>query len=152
MGSYAFEVSREIDAPIDRVWEYLVSHDEWRRPFIESVRKLSDGVLEVGTRYENRGKLGPRELTLINEITELDPPHRLGWRQVNTDAPVVTNRGTYTLEQLDDRRTRFTLSVRSTTNGLASILAPVMPWMAKRVMGPKLMGQLEQGIAQTQNV
>jgi len=149
VGGFSFEMDTTIDAPIEKVWDYLVHHDEWRRPFIESVAELSDTGPGVGARYENRAKLGPIKQKVINEITEFQPPHRLGWRQVNDDALVVTNRGDYTLEKVGDSATRFVLSVESTTNGVMSIMAPLMPWMAKNVMAPKLLSQLKEGIAKT---
>lgn len=146
MGSYTFGVDTELDAPIQQVWEYLTTHDEWRQPFVESVRQVTDGEMEVGSRYENRARMGPVTMTLVNEITELDPPRRLGWRQV-TDGPMVTEAGSYTLEPLDGDRTRFTLSVRGSTRGVMRPLGRLVPVMARRMMAPRLLGQLRDGVA-----
>lgn len=147
MGTFSFEASTEIEAPITSVWEYLTTHDEWRRPFIQSVRPLSDGPMEVGSRYENEAKLGPRKLKVVNEITVHDPPRKLGWRQVS-DGPVVTEKGSYVLAAVGEDRTRFTLSVRGSTHGFTAILTPLLQAVMPRLMGKRFTSQLRDGVRQ----
>ncbi len=43
-----------------------------------SVTALNDGELTVGSRYENKVKLIGVTITVVNEITVIDPPNRLG--------------------------------------------------------------------------
>ena len=56
--SFLMEESIEIERPIDQVFDWMQEHDEWRLPYVRSVRPLTDGPMRVGSRYENRIKAG----------------------------------------------------------------------------------------------
>lgn len=146
MGIFVYEGSTEIDAPIDRVWQYLSTHDEWRKPFVESVRALTDGPMQVGSQYESVASMPGKTMPMINEITVHDPPRHLQWRQVNEDEMLVTTEGNYLLESIGENRTRFTLRnhYTSTIPGAGLLMRPMM----RLFMQPKLFGQLRKGVAE----
>lgn len=144
--SYVSRSSVEISAPIGHVWSYLLDHHGWRRPFVKSVRTLTDGKPGVGTRYEAdaAGRVEP----VINEITRFEPPHRLTWTQVNDDASITTTEGSYILEELPDGRTRFTFENTYATSGVASLFDRLARWVDKRFIGPRLLRQLREAVEQ----
>jgi hypothetical protein len=95
----------------DVVWDFLTSESNdvnWRAPWVVSVRSLTPGPLRVGTRYETVYRFFGRRQTVIVEVTELDRPRRLAWRQVDSET-VESNVGSYVLEPVD-RGTRFTVT------------------------------------------
>ena len=97
--------------PPDAVWAFLTtaSNDAgWRKPWVVSVRQPSDGPLAVGSRFETVYRFFGQRQVVIVELTELDPPHRMAWRQVD-EPTVVFNDGSYDLEP-SDGGTRFTVT------------------------------------------
>lgn len=145
MGTFTYEGSTEIDAPVEKVWEYLSTHDEWRKPFVESVRALTEGPLRVGARYESVTSMPGKKMSIVNEITIHDPPRHLQWRQINDDVMMVTTEGNYLLETASEGRTRFTLRnhYSSTIPGAGLLMPPMM----RLVIAPKLFRQLRDGVA-----
>jgi hypothetical protein len=75
------------------VWEFITSEANdvnWRAPWLRSVRRLSEGVVGVGTRYESVYRFFGRDDAVVVELTEITAPGRLAWRQHDgghTDAP-----------------------------------------------------------------
>jgi len=113
----------------DIVWEFLTSESNdvsWRAPWVRSVRKLSDGPLGVGTRYETEYRFFGRPQTVIVEITELDPSRRMAWRQVD-DPTIDVNVGRYELEPADSG-TRFTVAGTIQSHGWRRIIDPGFAW------------------------
>lgn len=93
------------------VWDFLTSDANdagWRGPWVRSVRQLTDGPLAVGSRYETVYRFFGQIQPVIVEVTELDPPRRMAWRQVESDT-IVSNVGSYELEPVDGG-TRFTVT------------------------------------------
>lgn len=101
------EVSIELDAPPDRVWELLEPidrHVDWMTDAVE-IRFAGEQTRGVGTRFVCDTKVGPFELTDRMEITEWVPGRSMGVKH----SGVVTGSGVFTLEPIDaGRRTRFT--------------------------------------------
>ena len=120
--SFTVEDSIFINRPRQVVWDYVIEHDEWRRPTLLEVRKLTDGPPGVGTRYEDRVEQMGRELTLVNEVRRFEPPEYLSWTQVTKEGPVRTVEGSYRLEALDGQ-TRFILTTEYEAAGLWRLAA-----------------------------
>jgi len=134
-----------IDRPREDVWEYVANQDEWRRPTVQAVRKLTEGRPEVGTRYEDTVELMGRKLTIVNELLSYDPPRSMSWKQVDETGPAYAIEGRYDLEALNGK-TRFTLSTEYGTPGLGRLLAPfIRQRLANRVY-PKLLSQLKDAL------
>ena len=112
------------------VWEFLTSEANdvnWRAPWVVSVRRLSNGPLAVGARYETVYRFFGRLETVIVEITELDPPRRMAWRQVDSDT-IISNVGSYTVEPLDGGRTRFTVLGTFRSRGWRRLIDAPFAW------------------------
>jgi hypothetical protein len=102
----------------DAVWEFLTSATNdvnWRKPWVVSVRQVTPGPLAVGTRYETVYRFFGQLQSVIVEITELDPPRRMAWKQVDSPT-VVSNVGSYDLAPVAGG-TRFTVTGVFTSRG-----------------------------------
>jgi len=118
-----------LDAPPEVVWDFLTSDQNdvnWRQPWVRAVRRLTDGPLQVGTRYETIYRFFGRLETVIVEVTELDPPRRMAWRQVDSDT-IVSNIGSYELEAADGG-TRFTVTGTFTSRGWRRLIDAPFAW------------------------
>jgi hypothetical protein len=122
--SITLERSITIDCPIETVWDYATTSDEWRKPTVKGVTPLSEGPLAEGSRYEDIVSMG-FTVKVINKITVVDPPDRLAWKQENQTGPMYTVEGNYLLEPVGDGATRFTLKVAYETPGIWIVLSPV---------------------------
>jgi uncharacterized protein YndB with AHSA1/START domain len=99
-----------IDVEPARLWAFLTADTNdasWRGPWLRWVRPLSDGPLEVGSRYESLYRFFGRDELVVTALTELEPPRRMAWRQVGTGSLAI-NDGRYELEPVDGG-TRFTV-------------------------------------------
>jgi hypothetical protein len=112
-----------LNEPTDVVWDFLTSETNdvnWRGPWLRSVRKLTAGALAVGTQYESLYRFFGRDDTVVTELTEVIPRHRLAWRQIGTGSLAV-NDGRYDLEGVDGG-TRFIVSGTIEGRGARRIL------------------------------
>lgn len=116
MGRFEVRTTTPLGVTATEAWDYLMSHDEWRLPHVPVVTKLTEGPTTVGSRFENRVRGGGRSWTVINEITHIEPPERLSWRQVNDGGPTRTLEGHYLLESAGGR-SMFTLHTVLETRG-----------------------------------
>jgi Polyketide cyclase / dehydrase and lipid transport len=107
------------------VWDFLTSEANdvnWRAPWLRSVRRLSEGPVSVGTRYESVYRFFGRDEAVIVELTEVDAPLRLAWRQVNHGSLAI-NDGSYRLEPVVGG-TRFTVTGIFASRGLSRLFDP----------------------------
>jgi uncharacterized protein YndB with AHSA1/START domain len=122
--------STELDHPPDVVWDFVTSASNdagWRRPWVVSVRKLSAEPVGIDTRYETVYRFFGQVQSVIVELTELDPPRRMAWRQVESPT-VVSNVGSYVLEPIDGGRTRFTVTGEFTSRGWRRLIDGPFAW------------------------
>ena len=141
--------SVELDHAPDVVWAFLTSATNdasWRGPWVVSVRALPDGPLRIGRRYETVYRFFGRIQTVIVETTELDPPRRMAWRQVD-DPTIVSNVGAYELEPLDGGRTRFTVTGRFTSRGWRRLLDAPFAWYLRHGPVQRQHSQLAAALA-----
>jgi polyketide cyclase/dehydrase/lipid transport protein len=111
------------------VWTFLTSESNdasWRGPWVRSVRRLSGEPLGLGTRYETMYRFFGQLQVVIVEVTELDPPRRMAWKQVDGDA-VAFNAGSYDLEPLEDG-TRFTVTGTFESLGWRRLIDAPFAW------------------------
>ena len=113
----------------DAVWDFLTTETNdvnWRRPWVVSVRKLTDGPLAVGSRYETVYRFFGQRQTVIVEIAALDAPRQMAWRQV--DEPTIAfNDGSYQLEPADGG-TRFTVTGTFQSRGWRRLIDAPFAW------------------------
>lgn len=143
--SFVMERSVEVDKPIGETFAWMQEHDEWREPVVQSVTPLTEGPPRVGSRYENVAKAAGMTVRITNEITVLDPPHRLAWTQVGGKGPVRTVEGNYLLEDLGGGRTRVTLRNTIEPVGYGKLLTPILKVVSHRI-ADRLMPRLKEHI------
>lgn len=101
------EVSIEIDATPERVWEVVEPverHVDWMHDAV-AIRFVTEQTRGVGTEFLCDTKVGPLRLVDRMEITEWEPGAVMGVRHTG----IVTGSGRFTLTPIDlGRRTRFT--------------------------------------------
>lgn len=136
--------SIEISRPPEEVFSYLndPSHlTEWQESAV-SVRQEDPAGPVVGSRIVVTRRVGGRERTMTNEVTEMNPPRSFAGR--GTDGPV---RGVFrsTIEPLDDgSRSRVTMSLDFETRGIGKLIVPlvVRPQVKKEM--PKNLQKLKE--------
>jgi uncharacterized protein YndB with AHSA1/START domain len=121
----------------ERLWEVLLDPDadtDWRAPWVRSVRALSDGPIEVGSRYETRYNFYfVVAETATSEITAIDPPHLLAWRMRGS---MSDGEGRYLLEPTDGG-TRFTIAATHTGRGPTRLLDRAFARHLNRSIAPR---------------
>ncbi|HYN69724.1 MAG TPA: SRPBCC family protein [Candidatus Eisenbacteria bacterium] len=129
------------------VWTFLTSEANdvnWRSPWVRSVRRLTDGPLDIGTRYSTVYRFFGRLEDVIVEITELDPPRRMAWRQVDSDT-VVSNVGSYDLESIEGG-TRFTVTGTFVSRGWRRLIDAPFAWYLRHGLVQRQHAQLRAAL------
>ena len=107
------------------VYDYLVDferHPEWRFDVLES--KLVEGETgRPGARYRQRVKQGRREQEVGVELTEAQPPRRIGFRTL--DEGPVTASGTYSISPAGSG-SEVVNDVAIETHGVVRLFEPLM--------------------------
>jgi hypothetical protein len=100
------EVSIEINAPVERVWEVVEPverHVDWMADAV-AIRFKGDQTRGVGTEFFCDTKVGPIKLVDEMTITEWEPNVAMGVRHTG----IVTGTGVFSLTPLDNNtRTKF---------------------------------------------
>ena len=142
----AFGGNVVVGKPIEEVWKFLTDPDRdtnWRRPHVLSSRKLTDGPLAIGSRFETVNKFLGKKETVQTEITAMEPPSLLSWKQINKGSFVAD--GSYRLERAD-AGTRFTLELTGQAHGA---LAPFERFFGRyqdRKVIPRFLAQLREAL------
>jgi len=74
-----FRAEIEVPRPIEEVFRYLAKFEnaaDWD-PGIVAARKLDDGPVRAGTRFEVVSRFLGRDIRLTYAVTQLEPPSRL---------------------------------------------------------------------------
>ena len=142
-----------IQAPVERVFEYLADvekHVEWSGTLsfgLESITKLTDGPLALGSRFRSVGKLSHRAGVEDNStVTELEPNERLAWETVSDGAGQQnTFRWAYMLQPRGDAtRLTYTLLERRFDPKPPQMWFPPTLWLIDR----KVFGrEMESGLS-----
>lgn len=121
-----------VDRPIGRVADFLsdfASTAEWD-PHTVSCRRLDDGPLGVGARYENVQRLAGRESTLVYEVTEYEPGRRVVLEGGND---TVRTRDEMTFAESGAGQTTVTYTIDLHLLGAAKLGEPLVPVLMKKV-------------------
>ena len=111
-----------IHRPVGEVFDVVSDerNEPSYNPALLHVEMLTDAPVGVGTRFRAvHAARRPMEMTV--EITEYEPPHRLGSVTKATWADI---RGVLTFEEIDDRTTLLQWSWDVQLKGLARVLGP----------------------------
>jgi uncharacterized protein YndB with AHSA1/START domain len=139
-GALEFEFEAIIRRPPEDVFAFFRDvhrHAEKSRGLIPVLRKLSPGPVNVGTRYHEEVRLLPFVRGRIEtEVTELDPPRRLGCRFV---AMGMCGELTYRCE-LVEGGTRLSQRQTLKTAGLMRLAAPAIRALFSRAASRRLQG------------
>jgi uncharacterized protein YndB with AHSA1/START domain len=124
--------SIEIDRSPEDVFAYLEDlsrHGEWQ-PAIVGVEVHTPGPTRVGTRATEVRRIGGREQQMTYEVTEHEPPRRFAFRGL--DGPIRPV-GKGTIEPVGDgTRSRLSLELELTGNGLGKLLLPLAVRSARK--------------------
>ena len=122
----SISVTTEISAPIETVWTALSAVDEYAtwNPFITSF----SGELAVGSRVEvHIAPPGARPMTFRPTITDVVEGRRIEWLGRFLVRGIVDGRHSFTVESIDDGRTRLTQAEE-----FSGVLVPVLGNMLER--------------------
>jgi uncharacterized protein YndB with AHSA1/START domain len=136
-----------LNKPVEEVFAFLTDPDRdtnWRRPNVLSSRKLTDGPLGVGTRFETVNRFLGKKETVVTEITAMEPPTLLRWKQVNKGTFVAD--GGYRLEPADGGGTRFTLELSGEGHGIIKPFEKAFARYQQRKVIPRFLRQLEEAV------
>lgn len=135
-----------IDRPPSSVWPCVADLEldlQWRRPYVTELHANGD-PLAIGTQITGTTKALGQTDTYRNEITQVDPPHRLAWRGLDASGALVGVRGAYDLEP-HGTGTRFRLTMTyEARNLLGRLLAPAMVMFLRRRVAPRFMRQIRE--------
>lgn len=117
-----------IDAGRDAVWTLIA--DPGRYPdFMANLERwetVTDGPLEIGSRYTVHWKIGSVPIGGVVEVVEFDDARDLAWIGITG----ITLRGRFRLRDGEDGRTRVTFRLAyEAPGGLAGVVAD---WVAAR--------------------
>jgi uncharacterized protein YndB with AHSA1/START domain len=142
----AFGGSVVLNKPIEEVFSFLTDPDRdtnWRRPYVLSSRKLTDGPLGVGSRFETVNRFLGKKETVVTEVTALEPPSLLSWKQVNKGTFVAD--GSYTLER-SNGGTKLTLELTGEGHGILRPFESAFARYQQRRVIPRFLRQLVEAI------
>jgi uncharacterized protein YndB with AHSA1/START domain len=134
--------SIEISRRPEDVFAYLTnpSHlPEWQE---SAVAARGDTPLTLGQRVVVTRRVGRRERTMTNEVTELNPPK--SWSLRSTDGPIRANvKGT--VEPLaEGERSRVTIALDFEGHGIGKLLLPLVVRRQAQAEMPRNMQKLKE--------
>jgi uncharacterized protein YndB with AHSA1/START domain len=136
--------STQIARPPEDVFAYATDFahfSEWQGDIV-SVSAEADTPLAVGSRAVITRRVGPRQLTAPEEVTELQPPRTWSVRAVDG---AVTASATGVVEPLGDgRRSRVTISLDFQGRGLERLLVPLVIQRQARKQLPRNLQKLKE--------
>ena len=134
----------EISRRPEDVFAYITdpSHlPEWQGSVVR-VKTDDTAPAGAGSRVAITRRVGPREMEMTNEITDLDPPR--SWRVRGVDGPVRGNvKGT--IEPLDGgARSRVTIELNFEGHGIGKLLLPLFVRRKVEAEMPQNMQRLKE--------
>lgn len=118
--------------PVSRVADFLSDFStsaEWD-PHTVSCRRLDDGPLAVGARFENVQKIAGHEATLDYRVTEYEPGRRI---VLEGGSDTVQTRDEMTFEATAEGGCTVTYSVDVHLSGAAKLGEPLVPAVMKKI-------------------
>ncbi len=119
----------EMNCPVEKAFSFLAEARNlraWQTDLVEN-EQLSAGPLQVGTRFRELRKTGPRLSEIEAEITSFEPPHRFATQTVRG----MQARVEYTFEPVGNQ-TKITYLFTLRTSGLMRLLEPLLAGQIKK--------------------
>ena len=134
----------DIARPPEQVFAYVTDptrFGEWQQDVISGSWQ-GDEPIGIGSRYTTNRRVGSKERTTTQEITEFSAPHR--WAVRGIDGPVrVLAR--VTVEPIDDNKSsRLTLELDFEGHGIGKLLVPFVVRPQTRKISPYSYQNLKQ--------
>lgn len=131
-----FENTLTINAPADRVFEYLAQPENlphWNYA-LDTTEQTSPGSIGVGTTYRQTRHI-PHPAEEHFRVTEYEPPSLL---TIDGDFGPFTGTSTYRLSAVDQRTTELVNSFHLTASGAAKALSAVAGPQIKHAVAKNL--------------
>lgn len=127
--AFTIEADVVVDRDLEEAFAYLdddiATFAEWRRPPWMRLRRLTDGPVGVGTRYETSLRiLGVAQGPIVTEVTAYDPPRHLQWRARTPTSLLEEVGGEYLLDKTA-RGTSVTITGQVQLRRALRLLEPV---------------------------
>lgn len=148
---YDVEASVTIAAEPDRVWLWTVEDVDRERMWrnlggkgVQTLERLDDGHLEVGSRFRGTVKVGPgAPQEYVNVVTEVEAGTSISWETVDADGPLL-GRGTYTMFPVDGG-TRFEILLDyPPRTWIGRLQRPLVRFLGGRVLIPRMLARLKE--------
>lgn len=136
------EVTVEIETSPEDVFDYYVvpeKHLAWQKDLL-AVERLTEGAVQMGSRFMLRRRLGGRIHEGVWEITEFERPHKVGLT-AHTDQGMIDHKSQVRFEPTDSG-SRLILQVEPTPRGWVRLLTPLIKRAIRREL-PKDLKQLK---------
>ncbi len=120
----------EIDLPRERVVAPFDNPDHysaWQASLV-SLERLEGEAGQVGTRTKLHHKMGRREVTMLETVTERTLPDRF---TATYEADGVYNEAINRFEELEGGRTAWTIDTVFRCTGFMWLMTTLLPWMFK---------------------
>ena len=130
-------LSRDIDAPVDKVFETIAEIENYSTavPHIKKVEFLSDRKSGVGTRFRETREIKGREALNVLEVTEYEPNDRV---RIVSDSHGTVWDTLFTTSSSGDG-TRLDMVMEARPHGLfARLTTPLMKGMIKKEIAKDL--------------
>ena len=118
------DVSIDIDAPVEKVFEYSTNNDNdpaWMEEVVK-VQKTSDGPIGVGSTFINYVEFLGRNIEDSHEIVEYEPNKRMTIVQKTGPVPF---KATYLYRSLESG-TRFSMKIEAEPGGFFKLATPLV--------------------------
>lgn len=134
--------TRQIDRPLSEVFAFTADFanvEQWD-PGVESSRRIDDGPVEVGARYDVVATFGSRRVPMVYEVSEYEPD-RVVVLMGKSQAVDATDEIRF---EAQDGGTLVDYTADFTFNNWIRFVAPLMSPMMKKVGTRALDGLVER--------
>jgi hypothetical protein len=138
--------SAEIERPAADVFAYATDpsrFSEWQQGVVDGHMDSGTGVPAVGSKCVTTRRIGGANRPSMSTLTHIDPPRT--WGVQGIDGPIRATVDVQ-VEPLGDSRSRLTISVDFTGNGIGKILVPLMVRREARKEMPVNMAALKRRV------
>jgi hypothetical protein len=138
----------EIDRPAAEVFAYATDparFSEWQKGVVEGHLEGADGTgpPAVGTKCVMTRRIGGANRPSTSELVHIDPPR--SWSVLGVDGPIRAKVDVL-VEPVTDTRSRLTISVDFTGQGIGRLLVPLVVRPEARKEMPENMAALKKRI------